>query len=107
VLFDLARQLKTHGRNGHVIGSCGYRWRILRLIRLGEMSKGAVVQVAPNQHLVSLKRPPLLAGFGFSGVLSAFEPARRDSVRLWSLPFKQLPEYRARWPSGACSESAV
>ncbi|MBV8097328.1 MAG: helix-turn-helix domain-containing protein [Acetobacteraceae bacterium] len=39
--------------------------------------------------------------------LSAFEPARSNILGLRSLLFKQLPEYQARWLSGACSESAV
>jgi len=39
--------------------------------------------------------------------LSAFEPARSNILGLRSLLFKQLPEYQARWLSGACSERAV
>ena len=40
-------------------------------------------------------------------VLSAFEPGRSDILGRRSLPLKQLPEYRVRWLSGACSESAL
>jgi hypothetical protein len=43
----------------------------------------------------------------FRGALSAFEPTRSNILGLRSLPFKQLPEYRSRWLSGACSESVV
>jgi hypothetical protein len=39
--------------------------------------------------------------------LSAFEPARSNIIVPRSLLFKQLPEYRARWLSDACSEGAV
>jgi hypothetical protein len=41
------------------------------------------------------------------GALSAFEPTWRDLLGCGALFFKQLPEYEARWRSGAYSESAV
>jgi hypothetical protein len=38
--------------------------------------------------------------------LSVFEPTKSNGLGLRSLPFRQLPEYRAQWLSGAC-ESAL
>ena len=71
---------------------------------LGISSKAVIKRKAADRGIALLTRR---LGDHVPAVLSAVEPARRDIVRLWSLPFKQLPGYRARWLSGAYGESVV